>query len=494
MRLFSPHRWSLSVKLPLTITAVIASVACTVALVILIDTRAELMRTLDERAVLLGRAVGESAAEPVISHDYWAVYKAVKLMTSSLAVGERDGRVLSAVVLDVQGRVMAHLDPGAYPVGMPFPLHERGAETLLRLPAPQIRRDTPHNGRWIESIVPILSAQEVVGTVRIRMSTGEIAEQTVEASIAVLGWTVLLAGAGSILGTVISNRLIRPLKALGDAMDKLKTDELTVPVSVDVSDEDEIGHLVARFNGMAAELVEKRRIEQELAAAERLSALGRIAAGVAHEINNPLGGMLNCLNNLKRHRNEPELVGRYVPLLERGLTRIEAIVKALLVEVRAEQSETLGSCDCLDDVRDLIVAEIGGRPIELRWTNEVSEVFPVNCQKVQQVILNLLRNAVQAMPAGGVVSFRAAAAMGRVVFEVGDTGVGIPQENLPRIFDPFFTTRAGGTGLGLWMVYRLVESMGGGIEVTSEPGKGTLVRVSLPIAVRELSEPAHARA
>lgn len=314
---------------------------------------------------------------------------------------------------------------------------------------------------------------------RLRLSTDEVANEMMATSLNVLGHTLLLAMIGSLLGTVISNRMVRPLTALGNAMESLKTNHAPVPLPV--RDRDEIGHLVERFNEMAAELTEKRRIEQELAMAEKITAVGRIAAGVAHEVNNPLGGMLNCVDTLKRHGDDPGILVRYLPLLERGLKRIQGIVQALLVEVRAESAETWGSCQCLDDVRELINAETGDRPIVLIWDNTVEDGFVVNCEKVQQVVLNLLRNAVQAMPEGGALRFTARADDQAVTFEIADTGIGIREEDATRIFDPFFTTRAAGTGLGLWIVYRLVEAMQGTIGIMSEPGQGTTFRVTIPV-------------
>ncbi|TAN52850.1 MAG: HAMP domain-containing histidine kinase [Rhodospirillales bacterium] len=193
--------------------------------------------------------------------------------------------------------------------------------------------------------------------------------------------------------------------------------------------------------------------------------------------------MLNCLDILKKKPGDEEMVQRYLPMLERGLNRIRAIVQGLLAELRTDQSEAAGEVGSVEDVKDLIVAEIGERPILLLWSNQIDDRNCINCGHLQQVAHNLLRNAVQAVGEHGTVSFRSQTSGGVILVEVEDDGIGIPEDVLAHLFDPFFTTRASGTGLGLWITYRLIERMGGEIEVESEPGKGSLFRVRVPAKI-----------
>jgi len=247
-----------------------------------------------------------------------------------------------------------------------------------------------------------------------------------------------------------------------------------------VSRSDEIGQLIASFNRMAKELEEKRRLLSEMAANEKVIALGRIAAGVAHEVNNPLAGMLNCLSTLRAKSNDPELVARYLPMIEMGLKKIEALVKDLLIELRVEDAREIADFSCLEDVRDLIAAEIDPARIELAWDNRLEPGDSMNRPRVQQILLNLLRNSIQAMPTGGRLSCRVWSDQDKLIFEIEDTGHGIRPEDIGRIFDPFFTSRPAGTGLGLWIVLRLVQTMHGNIEVNSVPDQGTQFRIQIP--------------
>ncbi len=253
---------------------------------------------------------------------------------------------------------------------------------------------------------------------------------------------------------------------------------------------DEIGQLIVSFNRMASELEEKRKLANELAANEKVIALGRIAAGVAHEVNNPLAGMLNCLSTLRANSNDPELVARYLPMIEKGLKKIEALVKDLLIELRVDGAHEVDDLSCLEDVRDLIAAEIDPSRIEFAWDNCLEPGDSINRPRVQQVLLNLLRNSIQAMPNGGRLGCRFRSDHDMLVFEVEDTGHGIRAEDLGHIFDPFFTSRPTGTGLGLWIVLRLVQSMHGSIDVSSVPGQGTLFRIHLPREPQLATHPA----
>jgi signal transduction histidine kinase len=234
---------------------------------------------------------------------------------------------------------------------------------------------------------------------------------------------------------------------------------------------------------MAAELAEKKRLEEKLAMSEKLASLGQIAAGVAHEVNNPLGGMLNCIDTLNKHPDDKELLQRYLPLLEKGLNRIAATVQGLLVELHEEIEAKPCDLACLSDLKELVAAEIGDRKIALHWDNRVPEevCLGCSCPNLQQVVLNLTNNGVEAMPDGGALAFRSHRENDTLVMEVKDSGIGIPREHRRHLFDPFFTSRPNGSGLGLWVTYQLVQKMRGTIQVESEPGRGSLFRVRLPI-------------
>jgi two-component system NtrC family sensor kinase len=230
--------------------------------------------------------------------------------------------------------------------------------------------------------------------------------------------------------------------------------------------------------------------QKQLAMADKLAAIGQLTAGVAHEINNPIAVMQGNLD-LMRAELGPALapVADEVRLLDEQINRVRVIVGKLLQFARPgeyagyiEDVEVNGLlADCLVLVRHMLVK--GG--IEVRQSLGASRTVRIARTELQQVFINLMVNAIQAMPEGGVMTLRTEDRADGVAVTVADTGVGIRGEDLGRIFDPFFTTRKReGTGLGLAISYAILERYGAAIDVASEPGKGA------HFTVRLLAEPA----
>jgi len=434
--------------------------------------------------LLLAHSVAVTAPENILQNDSWALYKSLRNMADQTPGGIQDTHILTGMIHDLNGNVLAHLKPGENPLGLPV-AHTDEVEARLFDAAMAVRSPTILNSDigkdgFLEGVAPIYSDGKLLGVVRIRLSYRELYLKAQRSTLVIIGLTLALVALGSFLGIIISRRITRPLTAMTEGIEAVSRGDLSNIKTIPVKNDDELGILANAFNKMAKELIEKKSLEEQIAVSEKLVALGRISAGVAHEVNNPLAGLMNCIDTLKKHPDDPKLVERYIPLLDKGLNRIKNIVESVLIELRAEEAHGTDNSTSLEDLRDIIESEINERDIKLIWENQLSADVMINRRRVQQIVLNLLKNSIQALPEKGTIIFRTFQSGNYVTLEVADDGPGIPMEHKTQLFDPFFTTKTNGTGLGLWIVYRLVESMHGVIEVESSIGTGTLFQVTLP--------------
>lgn len=477
--------WGLSFKFALAITVVVAGVAFTIGTVIVVQDGHRFHREFQDKVLLLARSVAITAPEAILQNDYWTLYQSLKRMVVWEPGSMRETRFITAMVLSPEGHVLAHLEPRKHPLGLPLRLSNEEEVSLFEA---SITARTPvvHSGGgvgvkgFLEGVIPLYADEKLLGVVRVRLSTYELYLKAQRSVVLVLALTIGLVVLGSFLGTVITRRIVKPLTVMTHGLEAVSRDEFSKISPVPVQDNDELGQLATTFNKMAVELAEKKALEEQIAVSEKLAALGRITAGVAHEVNNPLAGLLNFVDTLKKHPEDRELMERYLPLLDKGLNQIKNIVESLLIELRVEDSKEMSDLSCLEDLKEIVKAETNGRNIHLVWENRLDEGIEINSRQVQQIVLNLLKNAVQVLPDGGTVAFRSYKDSNCVILEVDDDGPGIPTEYRSQLFDPFFTTKPNGTGLGLWIVYRLVESMHGVIEVESELGQGTQFQVTIP--------------
>ena len=216
---------------------------------------------------------------------------------------------------------------------------------------------------------------------------------------------------------------------------------------------------------------------------EKMASLGILSAGIAHEVNNPLGGMLNCVKSMRENPQDRELIERYLPLLDKGLRQIETTMRQLLNFGRTEPLKA-GEIDLrvlFSECTQLLSYKL--KNIQLETNIAVSTDHRVDAEALKQIIINIGLNAIQAMQDGGKLTIDCREQGEELVLNFRDTGLGITEANLPHIFDPFFTTKGvgEGTGLGLAVTYSLVQRMDGKITVDSRLGEGTQFTITIPI-------------
>jgi signal transduction histidine kinase len=461
-------------KTPLAMSLVIVVAATVVAGALVWQGYAREQASFIQHSQVLGKTLARTLRSALVHDDVWQAYE---ILLTPLDRSGDAGRVL--VLLDPRGQVFAAseprqfavLDDFAQAVGDPLVAVE---QRQSRVPAVLEGGD----GRYLYLLTPVLAED---GTILGRLvqrydqtqlgpRLAEVAAGTLYAALAAL--LLLLP-----LGWLAGKRLAEPLSHLSECLTRVGR-ELPEAIHCEFPyGRDEIGQLAERFQGMVEELRSKQALEKHLAQSDRLAAVGRLSAGIAHEINNPLGGMLNAISNYRRRGGTDPHAEKTLALIERGLVQIRDTVSALLVEAKLESRALLP--DDLEDVHTLIAADVQNKHLHLDWRNEVIEALPLPSAQIRQILLNLLLNAVQASPEGETVSCTLSGVDGRLVLAVGNAGTAIPERRRQHLFEPYFG-EGEVHGLGLWVTYQLVNQLRGEIVVDSVPGH-TRFSVSLPL-------------
>lgn len=366
--------------------------------------------------------------------------------------------------------------------------------------------DIPPYGEVLSMVKPIYneapchtchgSKARVIGVLNINYSLNRTKLQMLDASrifiISSIAITSFLALAISLL---LYKFVKRPLDSLVENMALVEQGELDV--QIEYSGKDEIGRVINSFNSMVERLdVAKQELEhlhfQQLERADRLASIGEMAAGIAHEIKNPLAGISAAITIINDDIPEHDPRNAILKEVLQQVKRLDKTVNDLLFFGKPSPPEFAyininevldATCKFASQHRSVLNVE---RKIEL--APDLPTVF-ADAKQMQQIFLNLFLNAFQAMPDGGLLTVKTAVVHRNdsdyVSIRIADTGSGIPQQILEKIFTPFFTTKAQGTGLGLPICYKLVQLHNGDIRVESSDVSGTVFTIELPVCTPE---------
>jgi len=371
-------------------------------------------------------------------------------------------------------------------------VHER----VLGRGEPWVDRAFVVNDWYITAYEPIRNiAGEVIGILYVGMLEQRFADMKNNTILVFLGITMAGAVLSLFIAYFLTTGLVKPIKRLVTASQELSKGNFSY--RIDPLSKSEIGELESTFNFMASSLKERDdelrdQTQRQLIQSEKLASVGRLAAGVAHQINNPLTGVLTYSNLLLRKKSEGDPDREDLRVIVGETMRCREIVKGLLEFSRQAEPEKETV-----DINGIIMNSLSLTKNQalingVRVTTKLSDQLPdivVDGGQIQEVFLNIILNTIDAMPEGGELRVASNMADSEQFIQIrfADTGCGISPENLDKVFDPFFTTKdaSKGTGLGLAVAYGVIEKHQGKIRMESEIGKGTTCIIDLPVNASE---------
>jgi len=476
------HDLSFRYKIPIrgTVLILITSFAVTAALIF--RSYDDLKQDLLSNAEGVGQVLAHSLVPPLLKDDIWHTFKLIRTPLDTKLTRQMSFQADSIIVLNNKSDIYVASDPFRFPILTPLtnvsPEYKRLQQYLknhlsqnsevLDLPAT--------DSLYVTS--PIISDDVRLGTLvtsYLRASfTPRFTRFASRALFATIITLIILVPLSWYWGV----RMAEPLVKLAGCMKRIGQENPSQLHCELYESKDEIGQLGTCFRETIIELQIKQDLEKQVIATERLAAVGRLTASIAHEINNPLGGMLNTINTYRRYGQLDTMGEKTVSLLERGLLQIQDTVSTLLIETKPI-SRHFELADA-DDVRTLITPEIQRNGVSLEWSIEI-ETLSLPATLIRQIMINLLLNAINAVPSGGVIGCHIATNQGVLMLSVYNNGIPIPQEKMSHLFEPFVHYHTDGNGLGLWVCYQIVSQLSGSIEVTSDK-KETRFTVTIPLS------------
>ncbi|GLS31049.1 Signal transduction histidine kinase [Mesorhizobium albiziae] len=422
-----------------------------------------------------------SVLPAVLRGDVWEVFDALDRSESSYAALSP----IETVVTGIDGKVLAASDPKRIPTYADLPLHyltRYGADPVTldeKALTGFARRDLMYQG-------------QEVGTIHAAFDVSHLFAERREILVTLLVTNGVLAGLFALGGFLLVRRMISPMRVLENHMRAAAHGSARpIPPSEFPSRDGEAASLFKGYNVLVHAERERADLAMQLAEEEKLASLGRLASGMAHEINNPLGGLFNAIDTLKTHGTTPGVRDTSISLIERGLQGIRDVVEAALATYRPERSARPLAPEDFDDVRLLMTPELRRRRQRLACSVDWGDggAKSIEGGPVRQALLNLLLNASAATPEGGEIGLHACRTNEHLRIEIVDQGPGMPYDSIVMLTapSPGSVVRAG-LGLGLWMVRRMIDELGGSATVASRSEGGTAVLLVLPVRREETQD------
>jgi two-component system NtrC family sensor kinase len=468
-------------KVPFSLAAAILLTAAAVSGWLTVQDFQDNREAVREQAARLGATLAHSIRHTLVHDDVWQTYQIIR-SPGMVKPNHADDEEL--LVLDVTNRVYCSSNPRRFPVQSSLAADDARYGPLWRYLVQSWQGDVSFRDDLVPGrlvlLVPVISeAGGRVGTLILSHPVQTLAQRLYDSAMHVLLPTALLMAIMLPAGWLWGRQLAAPIRHLAGIVERVGRDpavDIDIPK---VTQRDEVGLLAERCGDMIQQLRVKEALEKQLLTSERLSAIGQVSSGIAHEINNPLGGMLNAIDTHLRFRSPDAATKKTLAFLQRGLHQIQAAMTALLMEVRADSHDL--SPDDLEDIRFLVSHQAEDKGVSLAWCTDLPGPLSLPAVPIRQIMLNLLLNAIKAAPSGSAINSRVALLPDTLAITVANCGEPIPQDCLDRLFGGKELQQEQSGRLGLWVVGQLTRRLKGEIVVESVPGNTTFtVIIPLP--------------
>lgn len=461
------------------IVAILIVVAVFGSLNILFNRRSTfraLKREVDNRSLFLALNLAKRSTKYLLYEDI------ISLQDMIDQVKESDTDVFYCFVIDDKKNVVVHSFNSVFPIKL-LNANSLGKEQSYHF---QLISDEQNN-LYRDIIVPILDGK--LGFLRLGMIEENLIASVNKVVIILTGMVIFFLIIGILGAVFFANWITNPISKITRAFETINLDEEFEPLSIKTKDE--INILANKFNEMTFRLqkthLDLKKAQRSLIRTEKLASVGTLASGLTHEISSPLAGLKNCLIRIKKNPQKDQ-INRYYGLMMNAIQKIEKVVAGLLDFSRRDDYhfKPFNLHASINKALSLVEYNFENYGIEVRkkFDERIKLCFG-DSQHFEQVIINLVLNAVDAMPKGGQLNISSFLKNTTAIIKIQDTGMGITQENVDKIFDPFFTTKepGKGTGLGLSVSFNIIREHGGDILVESELNKGTIFSISIPLGV-----------
>jgi signal transduction histidine kinase len=463
-----------SVPLAIKVPLIVATLMIAVSIAVTFQVFARLVETQDRTLADLTEAYLDGLSSSLLPHvqrdDNWEVFDSLERSR----VLYQGMRVTTVVVVRPDRTILASTDPARFateavaPEALGVPNDTGGVSQLSLNLAPRtwLTRALAFQGR-------------IIGTIHVEVDLTHLRAERRKVLSVLVASNLALTLVFALLGWWLVRRMLSPLRVLARHME-LGTEGALTPIALDQHDKPggEFDRLFSRFNAMAQAMEERELLKARTAEEERLASLGRLSSIVAHEINNPLGGLLNAVDTLKAHGHRPSVREDAVGLLERGLNNIRDVVGMTLAIYRPDRNPHPLRRKDIDDLRLLVEGAALRCHVKLIWRNRLQDRSCIPSGPLRQILLNLALNAIQATPVSGTVTVEAMHVDDTLQLTVEDGGSGLPEpirQMLEGGRPPLVP--GSGNGLGVWVIARLVADLSGRIAVPRNGADGTRIEI-----------------